>query len=348
MDKKLIIAIDAMGGDQAPDMTIAGASIARVRHPDVKFIFYGDEARITPLLMSDQALAENSEVVHTDDIVRSEDKPSQALRRGRKSSMGLAIQAVKDGTADVAVSAGNTGALMALAKFMLRTMPGINRPALISLFPTLRGESVMLDLGANVECDAQNLVEFAIMGSAYVSTVLGLSKPTVGLLNVGVEELKGRDTIREAAEILKLSSHLPLEYRGFVEGDSLGAGDVDVVVTDGFTGNVALKTAEGTAKLMSKLLARALTSSTSSKLGYLLARKGLRSLKDHMDPNNHNGGVFLGLNGLVVKSHGGANAEGYATAVATAYDMARNNLNKQIEENLHAIHDIEDNSGPSD
>ena len=340
MTKKLTIAIDAMGGDHAPDMTIAGAATARVRHPDMNFIFFGDERLIKPLLLAEPSLAEVSKIHHTDEIVRSEDKPSQALRRGRRSSMGLAIQAVKDGVANVAVSAGNTGALMALAKFMLRTMPGINRPALISLFPTLRGESVMLDLGANVECDAQNLVEFAIMGSAYVRSVLGLAKPTVGLLNVGVEELKGRDTIREAAEILKLSNHLPLEYCGFVEGDSLGAGDVDVVVTDGFTGNVALKTAEGTAKLMTKLLGRALQSSPSSRLGYFLARKGLRSLKDHMDPNNHNGGVFLGLNGLVVKSHGGANSDGFATAVATAYDMAHNNLNKLIEGDLKEIDQV--------
>lgn len=342
MAKKITIAIDAMGGDKAPEMVIQGASLARERHPDVHYLMYGDEGLLKPLLKADPALANVSTIMHTDEVVKSEDKPSQALRRGRGSSMGLAIKAIKDGEANATVSAGNTGALMALSKFTLRTLPGISRPALVSLMPTLRGECVMLDLGANVEADAQNLVEFAIMGAAYARSVLGLSRPTVGLLNVGVEDLKGRDVIREAAEILKLSDHLPLKYSGFVEGDGLGSGDVDVIVTDGFTGNVALKTAEGTAKLVTQLLGDAFRSSPIAKLGYLLAKPGLRSFKDHLDPNNHNGGVFLGLNGLVVKSHGGANAHGYAAALGMAYDMAANNLNKLIEQGLSDIPDAEE------
>ncbi|MBL4787872.1 MAG: phosphate acyltransferase PlsX [Kordiimonadaceae bacterium] len=326
-----------MGGDNAPEMVIEGIAKARTLYPNTKFLVYGDELRIKPLFDQFPDLKMCSEIIHTDDFVSSSMKPSQALRRGRKSSMGLAIQSVKDEVADVAISAGNTGALMALSKFMLRTMPGIDRPALISTLPTLRGESVMLDLGANVECDSNNLVQFAIMGAAYVRTVLGLSRPSVALLNVGTEELKGKDSIKAAADVLKESRHLPMNFVGFVEGSDIAMGDVDVVVTDGFTGNVALKTAEGTARLVTELMGRAFKSTFRTKMGYLLARPGLRSLKDHLDPNNHNGGVFLGLNGLVMKSHGGANASGYSSAVTSAIDMAENDLFRLIGEDLHEI-----------
>lgn len=337
MAKKITIAVDAMGGDHAPQMVIDGVAQARTLFPDTKFHIFGDEQKLKPLLERHLELRAASELMHTDSVVSSDDKPSQALRRGRQSSMGLAIQAVKDDQADVAISAGNTGALMALAKFMLRTMPGIDRPALISPMPTLRGESVMLDLGANVECDSNNLVQFAVMGAAYVNTVLGLSKPTVALLNVGVEDLKGKDSIKAAADILRSANHLPLEFVGFVEGNDIATGAVDVVVTDGFTGNIALKTAEGTARLVTDLLGRAFRSTMMTKMGYLLARHGLKSLKDHMDPNNHNGGVFLGLNGLVMKSHGSANAHGFASAVTSAIDMAQNDLIRLISENLQDI-----------
>ena len=337
MAKTITIAVDAMGGDHAPDMVIEGAAKARTLYPNTKFLMFGDEKAIMPHLSKYPELKKSSELVHTSEIVSSDMKPSQALRKGRKSSMGLAIQAVKDEKADVCISAGNTGALMALAKFMLRTMPGIDRPALIAPLPTLRGESVMLDLGANVECDSNNLVQFAIMGAAYVRTVLGLSNPSVALLNVGVEDLKGKDSIKAAADVLKESTHLPMTFTGFVEGNDIANGEVDVVVTDGFTGNVALKTAEGTARLVTDLLGRAFRSSFLTKLGYLLSRHGLRSLKDHMDPNNHNGGVFLGLNGLVMKSHGGANAQGFASALTSAIDMAQNDLTRLISEDLHEI-----------
>ena len=334
---KITIAIDAMGGDKAPDMVVAGMAQARILYPETRFLLFGDEACLNGLLDEHDALKPAVDLCHTDKSIAGDDKPSQALRRGRDSSMGLAIQAVKDGEADVAISAGNTGALMALAKFILRTMPGIDRPALISPVPTLKGESVVLDLGANVECDAGNLAQFAVMGSAYVRTVLGQSRPSVALLNVGVEELKGKDSIREAAELLRQADHLPIEFTGFVEGDGIMAGEADVIVTDGFTGNVALKTLEGTAKLLGQLIERAFRSSRSSKLGYLLSRQGFQSLRDHLDPNNHNGGVFLGLNGLVVKSHGGANANGFATAISTAIDMAGNDLIRLIREDLENI-----------
>lgn len=337
MAKKITIAVDAMGGDHAPKMVIDGIAEARRLFPDTKFHIFGDEVAIKSLLVDYPELRAASEIIHTDSVVSSTDKPSQALRRGRQSSMGLAIQAVKDDIADVAISAGNTGALMALAKFMLRTMPGIDRPALVSPMPTLRGESVMLDLGANVECDSNNLVQFAIMGAAYANTVLGLSKPTVALLNVGTEDLKGKDSIKAAADVLRSSPHLPLQFTGFVEGNDIATGAVDVVVTDGFTGNIALKTAEGTARLVTDLLGRAFKSTAMTKLGYLLARHGLKSLKDHLDPNNHNGGVFLGLNGVVMKSHGGANAHGFSSAVTSAIDMAQNDLIRLISENLQNI-----------
>jgi glycerol-3-phosphate acyltransferase PlsX len=342
---RITIAVDAMGGDHAPNMVIEGIAQARTLFPDTKFMVFGDKAQIKPLIDGFPELKKASEIVHTEDVVSSHMQPSQALRRGRKSSMGLAIQAVKDEVADVVISAGNTGALMALAKFMLRTMPGIDRPALIAPLPTLRGESVMLDLGANVECDSNNLVQFAIMGAAYVRTVLGLGLPSVALLNVGVEDLKGKDSIKAAADVLKESRHLPMKFVGFVEGNDIAAGEVDVVVTDGFTGNVALKTAEGTARLVTDLLGRAFRSSWLTKLGYLLSRQGLRSLKDHMDPNNHNGGVFLGLNGLVMKSHGGANAHGFASAVTSAIDMAQNDLIRLISEDLHEIASEETETG---
>ena len=322
-----------MGGDFAPQIVIEGASIARERLPNVKFLIFGDETKIAPLVTKYPLLKESCEIHHTDKVVTAEEKPGQALRRGRDSSMGLAIQAVKDGKACAAVSAGNTGALMAMAKFMLRTMQGIDRPALASLLPTSCGESIMLDLGANVECNEENLVQFAIMGAAFARTVLGLAHPTVALLNVGVEELKGNEIIKNADRLLR-DANLPMDYKGFTEGHGLANGDVDVVVTDGFTGNVALKTAEGTARMIAGMLKEAMQDSISSKIGYLFAKPALMGLKDHLDPNNHNGAVFMGLNGLVIKSHGSANASGYASAIGVAADMASNDLAGKITKDL--------------
>lgn len=333
MKRKNIFSLDAMGGDVGPKVVIEGASIARERLPDAKFLIFGDEAQIAPLVTKYPLLKESCEIRHTDKIVTAEDKPGQALRRGRQSSMGLAIQAVKDGDAGAAVSAGNTGALMAMAKFMLRTMPGIDRPALASLLPTSCGESIMLDLGANVECSDKNLIQFAIMGAAFARTVLGLANPSVALLNVGVEELKGNETIKNADRMLR-DTNLPMDYIGFTEGHGLANGAVDVVVTDGFTGNVALKTAEGTARMIAGMLKAALSDSMMSKIGYLFAKPALMGLKDHLDPNNHNGAVFMGLNGLVIKSHGGASAAGFASAIGVAADMASNDLAGKISKDL--------------
>ena len=335
MDAGPTIAIDAMGGDGGPAAMIAGIERAHRSDPSLCFVIYGDEARIRDELRKHRRVGQCATVIHTPDEIAPSEKPSQAIRRARTTSMGLAIAAVKDGNADAAVSGGNTGALMAMSKLALRTMPGIDRPALAALLPTL-GETdmVMLDLGANTECDPQNLVQFAVMGSAYARTVLRIEKPRVRLLNIGTEELKGTDELKEAAALLREADYLPLRFDGFTEGDQLSRGDVDVVVTDGFSGNIALKTAEGTARFVTDLLRRAFTSSLRSKAGFALSQPALRLLKVHLDPNNHNGAVFLGLNGLVVKSHGGATPKGVANAIQVAARMVRNDITRKIGEDL--------------
>jgi phosphate acyltransferase len=333
----LSIALDAMGGDRAPEMVVKGANIARQRFPNVRFLFFGDEGKIKPLLDRHSALGKIATIVHTDKMIAGDDKPSVALRAGRGSSMRLAINAVHSGNAAGIVSAGNTGALMAMAKFVLKTLPGIDRPAIASFFPTLRGESVMLDLGANLSCDADNLVQFAIMGNVFARTVLGILRPSVGLLNVGSEEAKGHEAVREAYAILREIA-LPGDFRGFVEGDDIARGTVDVIVTDGFTGNVALKTLEGTAKLYAEFLKRSFKSSLVARLGYLLARPALNALRVRTDPRRYNGAIFLGLNGVAVKSHGGTDALGFANAISVAVDMVtQDSLEKIREDFAHFI-----------
>jgi phosphate acyltransferase len=329
------IAIDAMGGDAGPAAMLGGVARALKSDRSLRFLIIGDEARVRPELERLTFPAGSVELVHAPDAIEGTEKPSQALRRARTTSMGMAIAAVKDGRADAALSAGNTGALMAIAKLALRTMPGIDRPALAALLPTLGDHDViMLDLGANTECDAQNLVQFAVMGAAYARTVIGLKKPRVKLLNIGTEELKGTGELKEAAALLREVDYLPLQFDGFTEGDQLSRGKVDVVVTDGFSGNIALKTAEGTARFVTDLLRRAFTSSLRSKAGFALSRPALHMLKVHLDPNNHNGAVFLGLNGLVVKSHGSANTKGIANAIGVAARMVQNDITRKIGEDL--------------
>ena len=335
MPQKVRIALDAMGGDHGPSVVVAGAEIAQDRHPDAEFILFGDRAKIEPLLARHSRLA-GARLVHTEIAVRMEDKPSQALRNGRwKSSMWLAIDAVKKGDADVAVSAGNTGALMAMAKFHLKTMPGIDRPAIAALWPTLRGESIVLDLGASIGADAEHLVQLAVMGSAMARVLFEIDRPSVGLLNIGVEEVKGLEPVREAAKMLREEQFEHLTYTGFVEGDDIGKGTVDVVVTEGFAGNIALKTAEGTARQFASYLKSAMSQSLLSKLGYLLARNAFRTVRNKMDPRNVNGGVFLGLNGIVIKSHGGTDPEGFAAAIDMGYGMVRYELLGKIGQTLH-------------
>jgi len=335
MDADPRIAIDAMGGDAGAATIVAGIARAHRRDRSLKFQLFGDQAVIGPELEKHPALTSCVTVIHTEESIAASEKPSQAIRRARTTSMGMAINAVKDGQADAAVSGGNTGALMAMSKLALRTMPGIDRPALAALLPTLGDQDcVMLDLGANTECDAQNLVQFAVMGSAYARTVLGVSKPRVKLLNIGTEELKGTDELKEAAALLREADYLPLRFDGFTEGDQLSRGNIDVVVTDGFSGNIALKTAEGTARFVTDLLRRAFKSSLRSKAGFALSKPALNLLKVHLDPNNHNGAVFLGLNGLVVKSHGGANPKGVANAINVSASMVRNDITRKIGDDL--------------
>jgi phosphate acyltransferase len=331
MSHKVRIALDAMGGDHGPAVIVAGADLALKRYPETEFLFFGDSAVVAPLLDARPALKSASRLTHTDIAVRMEDKPSQALRYGRwKSSMWLSIDAVKKGDADVAVSGGNTGALMAMSKFNLKMLPGIDRPAIAALWPTLRGESVVLDLGASIGAEAEHLVDLAVMGAAMARILLGLDRPTVGLLNIGVEEVKGLEQVREAGAILR-EQHLPgLDYRGFVEGNDIGKGAVDVVVTEGFAGNIALKTAEGTARQIAEYLKIVMRSSLRARIGYLFARPAFRQLREMMDTRRANGGVFLGLNGIVIKSHGGADAEGFAAAIELGHGVVRDELLAKI------------------
>lgn len=333
------ISIDAMGGDFGPPVTIAGAAIALERYSDLQFIFYGKEAEITPQLAKHPSLAAVSQVVHCDVAVSMQDKPSQALRQGRwKSSMWKCIEAVKTGEVGAAVSAGNTGALMAMSKFCLRTLARVERPAIAAIWPTSRGESIVLDVGATIGADAQQLVDFAVMGAAMARALFEIERPTIGLLNVGVEEIKGQEEVKEAGRMLREANLTTMHYHGFVEGDDIGKGTVDVVVTEGFAGNIALKTAEGTAKQIAEYLRSAMKQTLMSRIGYLFAKSAFDFLREKLDPRKVNGGVFLGLNGVVVKSHGGTDAEGFAAAIAVGRDMARNGLLAKIEADIGQFH----------
>lgn len=314
-----------MGGDSGPAAVVAGAAIARRRHPKVRFLLHGDEAVLKPLVERHRRLASCTEIRHAPAVIGMAEKPSQAVRRGRNSSMWHAVEAVARKEAQVAVSAGNTGALMAISMFRIGLIEGISRPAIAVLWPNMRGQSVVLDVGANAGSDAQQLVDFAVMGEAFARAIFGIERPTVGLLNIGEEEAKGIESVKGAAQILR-ASKLPIEFHGFIEGDDIGTGVVDVVVTDGFTGNVALKTAEGTAKLILFYLRLALGRSLLGRLGALLASGAFRVLKRKLDPRNLNGGVFLGLNGVVVKSHGGTDALGFASAIDLAIDMGGSDM----------------------
>ncbi|WP_158814568.1 phosphate acyltransferase PlsX [Methylocapsa sp. S129] len=327
MNSEVRIALDAMGGDSGPSVVVPAAAIALVRRPDISFSLYGDESVVRPLLDAHPALARKARLVHSDVSIKMTDKPSQALRAGRRSSsMWQAIDAVKKGEADVVVSAGNTGALMAMAKVCLRTMPQIDRPAIAAMWPTLRGESIVLDVGATIGADAQHLIDLAIMGAAMARIIFDIDRPTVGLLNVGVEEIKGLEEVKAAGRALREVGLPHLDYHGFVEGDDLGKGTVDVIVTEGFTGNIALKTAEGTAKQIGQYIRDAMNHSWSSRIGYFFARSAFNALREKMDPSKVNGGVFLGLDGVVIKSHGGADADGFAGAIEVGYDMVRHEL----------------------
>ena len=335
MTKSIRLSLDAMGGDNAPQIIVDGAAQTKIRHPYVKFSFFGNKIKLLPLINSSEVLKE-SEIVHTEEFVDANEKPSIAVRKGRNSSMGMAIQSVKSGKADAIVSAGNTGALMAMAKLFLRPIEGINRPAIAAYFPTITGESCMLDLGANIDCDAKNLVQFAFMGQAFANIVMGVDNPSISLLNIGEEEQKGLDYIKEASQILSdLKSQI--NYAGFIEGDKIAQGISDVIIADGFSGNVSLKTAEGTALLVTSYLKKALSSSLSSKIGYLFAKKAINNFRLQMDPRKYNGAVFLGLNAVAVKSHGGTDAFGFANAICVAVDMVKYNFIHDLKNKISKI-----------
>ncbi len=335
MTQSIHLSLDAMGGDNAPQIVVEGAAQSKIRYPNLIFSFFGNKDKINPLIKSLEIL-KNSNVIHTDQIVDANDKPSIAVRKGKNSSMGMSLQLVKSGNADAIVSAGNTGALMAMSKLILRPMEGITRPAIAAYFPTIVGESCMLDLGANIECDSKNLIQFAFMGQAFANIVMGIKDPSISLLNIGEEEQKGLDYIKEASKVL-YSLDKQINYKGFIEGDKIAQGIADVIIADGFSGNISLKTAEGTALLVTSYLKKALSSSLSSRIGYLFAKKAINNFKLQMDPRKYNGAVFLGLNGIAVKSHGGTDSFGFANAIGVAVDMVRYNFISDLKNKISKI-----------
>jgi glycerol-3-phosphate acyltransferase PlsX len=337
----LVISIDAMGGDHGPSIVLPG--VARATESlgvgTVRFLLHGEVDALGAALSKLPALGAVCELRAATGVISMDAKPAHAMRRGKGSSMWNAIDSVKAGEAHAAVSAGNTGALMAISRLLLRTAGGLDRPALVANWPTLRGVTSVLDVGANVVCDAERLIQFAIMGSAYHRAIHGVSRPTIGILNVGTETEKGHDDVRSADRMLR-SDDLGLNYVGFVEGDDIAKGAADVIVTDGFTGNVALKTAEGLARFFRAELRQTFTESAISRLGALIARGSLRRMSARLDPSGINGGPFLGLNGVVVKSHGSTDAAGFANAVRLAFNLGRSDFVSEIDRNLrHATAD---------
>lgn len=333
-----------MGGDRAPDMVIEGAALALAKNSNLRFKLYGDQAKISPLLEKYSALIKASEIIHTPDFIANEEKPSIALRHSKNSSMRLAVDAVRDGHASGVVSAGNTGAYMAIAKIFLKMIPGIDRPAIIASLPTLKNPCVMLDLGANVVCDHNHLVQFAIMGDVYAQEILGVSNPSIGLLNVGEEEQKGNDAVQEAAKILRCAPNT-LNFYGFIEGDDIGKGTVDVVVTDGFTGNVALKALEGMAFFIMTFMKEVFKTSWLARAGYLLSMFAMKKFKNKLNAKNYNGAMLIGLGGVAIKSHGSADGIAFANAIHVAARMVSHDLNKKIEKSLKQLYkDIKQNA----
>lgn len=332
--KKLTIALDCMGGDKAPQIVIEGADQIACKNFNVYFLLFGDEKKIKPILNHCRYLRGRYELIHTSESISADEKPSNALRRFTKSSMRLAIDAVKENKADVIISAGNTGALMAISKVVLKPLEGIDRPAIVTAIPNRKNQgTVFLDMGANVECDANALFQFAIMGKAFARSVLKIESPKIGLLNVGSEELKGNDNIKLVAQKIK-NSDLKNDFYGYVEGDDIAKGTVDVIVTDGFTGNITLKAIEGTAKFISGIIKEGFNNSTFAKIGYLFAMSSLRKASKKADPRYYNGAMLVGLNGVVVKSHGSTDATGFGNAINVAISLVENKINQKIIDEL--------------
>ena len=339
MSDNLVISIDAMGGDNSPRIVIEGLNIAAKKNSDLRFLLFGDEEQINPLLQQYPKVAKVSKVIHTAERVKNEDKPSQVIRN-RNTSMYMAIDAVRSGRAQAIVSAGNTGALMAISKMVLKTIHGIHRPAICTIMPHSDGRYVMLDLGANTECDAVNLSEFAIMGNIFAKHALDIESPRVALLNIGAEEMKGKEEIRHALKILK-NPQLEINFTGYVEPHEICNGAADVIVADGFTGNVALKTIEGTARFVVKMIKRAVKHSFLAKLGLPFMLGVVGKIKKSMDPRAYNGAMLIGLNGLSVKSHGGTDGFGYSVAVLNAAKLVKQNFVATIREEIEKV-DLEE------
>lgn len=335
LSDNLVISIDAMGGDNSPRVVIEGLAIAAKKNPDVRFLLFGDEGKVLPILNAYPNLKKVCELRNATEVVHNEDKPSQVIRN-RNTSMYMAIDAVRKGEAKAVVSAGNTGALMAISKLTLKTIQRIHRPAIVSIMPHLTGKYVMLDLGANTECDAVNLAEFALMGNIVAKHALGIAKPRVALLNIGAEEMKGKEEIHQAAKIIR-NSQLDINFIGYIEPHELPNGKADVIVADGFTGNIALKSTEGTAKLVVRLLKNAVKKSWLAKLGLPFMFGVALNLKKTMDPRLYNGAMFVGLNGLSVKSHGGTDALGYSVAVDNALKLVRQDFVHTIRDELENV-----------
>lgn len=338
---RVIIALDAMGGDHAPDEVIHGAAIAlKDTDLDIFFKIYGDSQKVMPILSKLSSLRDRCEFIHAPQVVGPEEKPSSALRYFKNSSMQLSINAVKNKEADAAVSAGNTGALMAMSTITLKTIAQIHRPAIVTLMPSTEGKFVMLDLGANVECDANNLYQFAIMGEAFARIVLNKENPVVKILNIGSEELKGKDSIKLACSMLKETT-LPINFQGYVEGNNMADGSTDVVVTDGFTGNVVLKTIQGYAKVYKTLAKKSLGKSLISKIQGLFVVSLFKKISSSMDPREFNGAMLIGLNGVVVKSHGSMDRVGICNAIKVAHSLSGAKINDQIAEELTVLAEVD-------
>ena len=337
--QSVVIAVDCMGGDNAPQDIIAGIDLFSSWHPESRYLLFGNKGAIQPLVDESQLIsAQNAEIIHCTDVVSSEDQPSIAIRKRKESSMAKVIEAVKDGRAHGAISAGNTGALMAFSIFTLGKTERVHRPAIVAPIPTINGEACMLDMGANTVCSAHNLTQFAVMGSVYARTALGIEKPRVGLLNIGSEAIKGRSEIQNAAEILNQSSP-HFEWCGYIEGHDISLGKCDVVVTDGFTGNVVIKTGEGVIRMFTDSLRDSFQASPFARIGYIMARRQLQKLSLKLDPRRYNGAMLMGLNGLVVKSHGNADKLAFANALSSFNRMVKGNFMDLIDADLYNLKD---------
>ena len=337
MSKKIVIALDCMGGDKAPQIVIEGADQIAEKNFNIDFLFFGDTKKISPIINHCRYLKGRYQLIHTDEFISADEKPSNALRRFPNSSMRLAVNAVKENKADVMISAGNTGALMAIAKIVLRPLPSIDRPAIVTSIPNKKNKAtVLLDMGANIDCKAEVLFQFAIMGSAFAHSVLNIKNPKIGVLNVGSEELKGHEEVKKVADMLK-NSCIKDQFYGYVEGDDITKGTVDVVVTDGFTGNITLKSIEGTSKLIASLIKEAFNSSIWAKIGYLFAAIAIKRSTKKVDPKMHNGAMLVGLNGVVVKSHGSTDSIGFANAIKVSISLVENKINEKITAQINLV-----------